>query len=184
MTSEREKMLAGQLYDASHAELVAGRRRARELVRRLNATRDADVELRKDIYRKLFGAVGSVIIEPPFYCDYGTNMFIGHGVFFNFDCVVLDPAEVHIGDNVLFGPAVQIYTATHPMEADARRQGLESALPVHIESDVWVGGGAVICPGVRVGAGSVIGAGAVVTRDVPAGVFVAGSPARVIRELT
>lgn len=183
MLSERAKMLSSQLYDASDPELVEGRRRARDLLKKLNMSNDADVELRQQIYEELFGAVGSVVIESPFYCDYGSNIYIGHNVFFNFDCVVLDPAEVHIGDNVLFGPAVQIYTATHPMEADIRRQGQESALPIHIESDVWVGGGAIICPGVRIGAGSVIGAGAVVTRDVPPGVFAAGNPARVIREL-
>lgn len=183
MISEREKMLSGQLYNAMDAELVAGRRRARDLLGRFNTTADAEIDLRRDICTSLFGAVGSVIIEPPFYCDYGTNIYIGERVFFNFDCVVLDPAEVHIGDDVLFGPAVQIYTATHPMQAHVRRQGLESALPVHIGSNVWVGGGAIVCPGVRIGDGSVIGAGAVVTRDIPAGVFAAGNPCRLIREI-
>lgn len=182
--SEREKMLAGHLYDATDAELVARRRRARDLLDRLNTSADSQADLRASIYASLFGAVGSdFYIQPPFYCDYGTNIHVGDRVFFNFDCVVLDPAEVHIGNNVLFGPAVQIYTATHPMDASARRSGLESALPIHIGSDVWVGGGAIVCPGVTIGEGSVIGAGAVVTRDVPAGVFAAGNPCRVVREL-
>lgn len=182
--SEREKMLAGHLYNAMDGQLVAGRRRARELLARFNTSADSQTELRVQLYKSLFGAVGTdVHIEPPFYCDYGSNIYIGDRLFFNFDCVVLDPAEVHIGNNVLFGPAVQIYTATHPMEAAARRGGLESALPIHIGSDVWVGGGAILCPGVSIGAGSVIGAGAVVTRDVPAGVFAAGNPCRVVREL-
>lgn len=185
MISEREKMLAGELYDALDAELAVGRRRARDLVARLNASSDSQRDVRQEIYASLFGAVGEhFTIEPPFYCDYGTNIYIGDRVFFNFDCVVLDPAEVRIGNDVLFGPAVQIYTATHPLEAGVRREGLESALSIHIGSDVWVGGGAIICPGVRIGDGSVIGAGAVVTRDVPAGVFAAGNPCRVIRDLT
>lgn len=187
MTSERDKMLSGQLYDASDPELVAGRRRARELLQKLNfGTLDGygTPEYHRELYAELFGAVGAhVSIEPPFYCDYGSNIYLGDRVFFNFDCVVLDPAEVHIGNDVMFAPGVHIYTATHPLEASARRSGLESALPVHIGSDVWVGGGAIICPGVRIGDGAVIGAGSVVTRDVPPGVLAAGNPCRVIREL-
>src|SRR5690606_27814825 len=108
---------------------------------------------------------------------------LGDRVFFNFNCVILDPAEVHIGSNVLFGPGVHIYTATHPLDPGERRKGLESALPVYIRNDVWVGGGAIICPGVRIGDGAVIGAGAVVTKDVPPRVLAAGNPGRVIREL-
>lgn len=182
--TEWENMVAGRLYDATDPDLVQRRRRARQLTARLNATGDEEQQLRQEIYRELFGGMkGRLIIEPPFYCDYGSNIFVGDGVFFNFDCVVLDPAPVHIGDNVLFGPGVHIYTATHPMDAETRRGGLESALPVRIGSDVWVGGGAIVCPGVNIGAGCVIGAGSVVTRDVPPGVFAAGNPCRVIREL-
>lgn len=175
-------MLAGELYDASDPELAAGRRRARDLMARLNGTRDDQPDLRQELFSALFGSVGgSVLIEPPFYCDYGENICIGSRVFFNFNCVVLDCAEVHIGSDVLLGPAVQIYTATHPMDWRIRRKWLESARPVEIGSDVWIGGGAIICPGVRVGDRSVIGAGSVVTRDVPDGMFAAGNPARVIR---
>lgn len=184
MNSEKDKMRAGQLYDASDSELVAGRRRARDLLAQLNVSRDSQHELRQAIYSSLFGAIGtSVAIEPPFYCDYGTSIFIGDRVFFNFNCVVLDPAEVHIGNDVLFGPAVQIYTATHPFDWRVRRKWLESARPVEIGSDVWVGGGSVICPGVRIGDRAVIGAGSVVTKDVSAGVFAAGNPSRIIREV-
>lgn len=187
MTSERSKMLAGDLYDASDPELFAGRRRARKLLRQLNAGADEDdgsAEARRELYKTLFGAVGhDVVIEPPFYCDYGINIYLGDRVFFNFNCVVLDPAEVRIGNNVLFGPGAHIYTATHPLDAGVRRTGLESARPVHVGSDVWVGGGAIICPGVRIGDGAVIGAGSVVTKDVPPGVLAAGNPCRVIREI-
>ena len=182
--TEKEKMLAGELYAAQDPQLVAERRRARDLLHALNASRDGQRELRLDVIRRLMGAAGEgVWIEPPFFCDYGANIRLGDRVFFNFNCVVLDVAAVDIGSDVLLGPAVQIYTATHPMSAAGRRTGLEAAKPVVIGPDVWVGGGAIILPGVTLGAGSVIGAGSVVTRDVPAGVFAAGNPARVIRPL-
>ncbi|MEO7317853.1 MAG: sugar O-acetyltransferase, partial [Chthoniobacteraceae bacterium] len=131
----------------------------------------------------LFAQETDVWIQPPFFCDYGSNISLGRKVFFNFNCVVLDVMQVTIGDNVLFGPSVQIYTATHPMDAAVRRQWLESARPVTIGSDVWVGGGAIICPGVTIGSRAVIGAGSVVTRDIPDDVFAAGNPCRVIRRL-
>jgi maltose O-acetyltransferase len=182
--TEKEKMLAGEQYDAGDPQLVLERRRARELLRDLNGTRDADAKVRAGIIRELFGAAGEgVLIEPPFFCDYGTNIRLGDRVFFNFNCVVLDVAEVVIGSDVMFGPAVQVYTATHPMDYQTRRAGLEAAKPVTIGSDVWVGGGAIILPGVTIGSRSVIGAGSVVTRDVPEGVFAAGNPCRVLRLL-
>ena len=117
------------------------------------------------------------------FLDYGTNIVLGTKVFFNFNCVVLDVMQVTIGSNVLFGPSVQIYTATHPISAVERRKWLESAKPITIGSDVWVGGGVIICPGVTIGDRAVIGAGSVVTRDIPSDVFAAGNPARVIRPL-
>ncbi|HEX3151016.1 MAG TPA: sugar O-acetyltransferase [Gemmataceae bacterium] len=182
--TERERMLAGELYDPLDAELVAGRRHARNLLRSLNDSRDADAELRAAIIQELFGSTGAgTWIEPPFFCDYGSNITLGDQVFFNFNCVVLDPAPVRIGSNVLFGPAVQIYTATHPLDAETRRTWKEFAKPVTIGSDVWIGGAAVICPGVSIGDRTVIGAGSVVARDVPAGVVAAGNPCRVIRVL-
>ena len=184
MDTEREKMLGGELYDATDPDLTAARRRARDLLQRLNDSRDDEGDLRRAIYEDLFGSLGGDLwIEPPFYCDYGTNIYLGEKVFFNFNCVVLDPAPVHIGSNVLFGPAVQVYTATHPLDWRVRREWLEAAQPIEIGSDVWLGGGAVINPGVSIGDRSVIGAGSVVTKDIPADVFAAGNPCRVLRDL-
>jgi maltose O-acetyltransferase len=183
MRSEREKMLAGELYDPLDAELAAGRERARDLCWELNATREGAQAERRRILRELFGAGGDdVWMQPPFFCDYGSNMRLGKKCFFNFNCVVLDVCLVTIGDHTLFAPAVQIYTATHPLNAELRRTQ-ESGKPVEIGSDVWVGGGAIICPGVKIGSRAVIGAGSVVTRDIPGGVFAAGNPCRVIREI-
>lgn len=184
MRSQKEKMLGGELYDPLDPELSAERRRARLILKALNDTRDDQQEERSRLIRELIPAAGEgVWIEPPFYCDYGTNVTLGDRVFFNFNCVILDVAPVRIGSRVLFGPAVQIYAATHPMSAAERRTGLELGRQVQIGDDVWVGGGAVICPGVQVGARSVVGAGSVVTRDIPEGVFAAGNPCRVIREV-
>jgi len=184
MPSEKEKMLGGGLYDPLDPSLSAERRRARLLTKALNDTDDAQQEERAHLVRELIPDSGEgVWIEPPFYCDYGTNITLGDKVFFNFNCVVLDVAPVRIGSGVLFGPSVQIYAATHPLSAAVRRTGLEYGKPVEVGDDVWVGGGAIICPGVRVGTRSVIGAGSVVTRDIPEGVFAAGNPARVIRQI-
>lgn len=183
-TTEWEKMVAGELYDPADPDLTAKRRRARDLLQQLNNSRDEETALREELLTQLIGSKGrEVAIQPPFFCDYGTNITLGDRIFFNFNCVVLDVAPVTIGSDVLFGPAVQIYTATHPLDHQVRRQMLESALPITIGSDVWVGGGAIILPGVTIGARSVIGAGSVVTRDIPPGVFAAGNPCRVIRTL-
>ena len=184
MVTEKQMMLSGEMYDATDPQLAAERRRARDLCKSLNESHDSEQELRDRIIRELFGSAGEAIwIEPPFYCDYGSNITLGSKVFFNFNCVILDPAAVIIGSNVLFGPAVQVYTATHPISASDRRTWREFAQPVEIGSDVWVGGGAIICPGVRIGSRSVIGAGSVVTNDIPEDVFAAGSPCRPIRRL-
>ena len=184
MTTEKEKMLSGQMYDATDPQLRAEHRRARDLCKTLNDSHDNEQELRERIIRELFGRAGDAIwIETPFYCDYGANITLGSRVFFNYNCVILDPASVIIGNDVLFGPAVQVYTATHPISASKRRSWRESAQPVEIGSDVWVGGGAIICPGVHIGSRSVIGAGSVVTDDIPEDVFAAGNPCRCIRHL-
>ena len=184
MGTERAKMLAGEPYDPHDPELAAARARARDLCQTLNATREADTGRRRQLLEDLFGAGGdSVWLQPPFFCDYGSNIELGERVFFNFNCVVLDVCPVRIGSFTLFGPAVQIYTPMHPFNAALRRRE-EYGKPIEIGSDVWVGGGALILPGVRVGSRAVIGAGSVVTRDVPAGVFAAGNPCRVIREIT
>jgi maltose O-acetyltransferase len=176
-------MLAGELYDPLDPDLVAARHRARDLCADLNATRDAQQDERRRILEALLGAGGDdVWMQPPFYCDYGFNILLGRKCFFNFNCVVLDVCTVRVGDYTLFGPAVQVYTATHPMEAELRRTQ-EFAKPIEIGSDVWVGGAAVILPGVTIGSRTIIGAGSVVSRDVPDGVFAAGNPCRVIRQL-
>ncbi|MGZ8456690.1 MAG: sugar O-acetyltransferase [Gemmatirosa sp.] len=183
MSTEREKMLAGELYDPNDPELVSGRGRARDLCQALNATREGDTDERRRILRDLFAAGGDTVwMQPPFFCDYGTNIALGARVFFNFHCVVLDVCRVRIGDHTLFGPAVQIYTPLHPMDAELRRRA-EYGKPVDIGADVWVGGGAIILPGVRIGDRSVIGAGSVVTRDVPDGVVAVGNPCRVVRAI-
>ena len=181
--TEQQKMLAGELYDALDPELSAARERARDLCQSLNATREGEQEERRRIVTELFAKGGeSVWMQPPFYCDYGSNIELGERVFFNFNCIVLDVCRVVVGDFTLFGPAVQIYTPMHPWNAEFRRRQ-EYGKPVEIGSDVWVGGGAVILPGVRIGSRAVIGAGSIVTRDVPDGVFAAGNPCRVIREI-
>jgi maltose O-acetyltransferase len=184
MRRQKEKMLSGELYDPLDTQLSAERRRARLLTKALNDTSDDQQEERARLIKELIPAAGKgVWIEPPFYCDYGSNITLGDKVFFNFNCVVLDVAPVSIGSGVLFGPGVQIYAATHPLSAAGRRTGLEAGRPVEICDEVWVGGGAIICPGVRIGAGSVIGAGSIVTGNIPEGVLAAGNPCRVIREV-
>lgn len=183
VATEKEKMLAGALYDARDPELAAARQRCRELCARLNRSAPGDDAARRAILAALLGTATDAWIEPPFHCDYGTNLRLGAHVYFNFNCIVLDVMPVTIGANTLIGPAVQIYTATHPLDAIERRRGLEFARAVTIGSDVWIGGGAILCPGVTVGDRVVIGAGSVVTHDVPADTVVAGNPARVIRRL-
>lgn len=184
MRTERDKMLASELYDALDPALVADRYRVRDLCQRLNASRDEEEELRRDLCRQIFGKGGDTVwMQPPFYCDYGSNIELGERVFFNFNCVVLDVCRVQIGDYTLFGPAVQILTPMHPLNAALRRKQ-EYGKPINIGSDVWVGGGALILPGVTIGSRTVIGAGSVVTRDIPDDVFAAGNPCRVIREIT
>jgi maltose O-acetyltransferase len=182
--SERQKMLAGELYDPMDRDLVLARARARDLCQALNATGEAETDRRRRILGDLFGAGGdSVWMQPPFFCDYGSNIELGERVFFNFNCIVLDVCPVRIGSFTMFGPAVQVLTPMHPMNAELRRRE-EFGKPVEIGSDVWVGAGALILPGVRIGSRSVIGAGSVVTRDVRDGVLAAGNPCRVVREIT
>lgn len=178
--TEAEKMVAGLPYFPGDKELGAKRKAARELLRKMNVEGvDPD-----EVTRELFGSRGEEVwIEPPFFCDYGDNIHVGTRVCFNFNCVVLDPAKVTIGDDFMCGPNVQIYTPTHPMDPEERATWTESAKEIKIGSKVWIGGGAIICPGVTIGDGAVIGAGSVVTRDIPARVFAAGNPCKVIREV-
>lgn len=184
MGTEREKMLAGELYDPFDSELVAARERARDLCLELNVTRDSQSDERRRLLREIFGTGGdSVWMQPPFYCDYGSNIHLGARVYFNFNCVVLDVCEVHIGEYTLFGPGVQILTPMHPLDAVSRRER-EFGKAIDIGADVWVGGGALILAGVKIGSRTVIGAGSVVTRDIPEGVLAAGNPCRVIRDVS
>jgi len=177
-------MLTGELYDASDPQLEAERKTARILFQELNRTDENQKELREELLAKLIGKAGEGLwIEPPFYCDYGSNITLGEKVFFNFNCIVLDVAPVTIGDKVLFGPNVQIYTATHPTDWKTRAQWLEFGKPITIGSHCWIGGSAIICPGVTIGDRTIIGAGSVVTRDIPSDVFAAGNPCRVIRKV-
>lgn len=182
--TEREKMLAGELYLAADPELVAMRRRARRLTRLFNETTEDEEPRRERLLGELLGAMGEgVFIEPPFRCDYGSQITIGDRFYANFGCVILDCAPVRIGSEVKFGPSVQIYAATHPLDPAARAAGPELAFPVTIGDRAWIGGGAILCPGITIGENTVIGAGSVVTRDVPANVIAAGNPCRVIRPL-
>ena len=183
MKTEKERMLAGELYDPLDPVLVEERARVRNLCLDLNKSREEEIELRKKLLREIFGVETDVWIQPPFFCDYGRNIKLGSKVFFNFNCVVLDVMEVTIGDYTLCGPAVQIYTAMHPISAAERRTMKEFAKPVAIGANVWIGGGAIVCPGVSIGERAVIGAGSVVTKNIPAGVFAAGNPCRPIREV-
>ncbi len=180
--AEREKMLAGESYDCLDPDLDAARQNAKKLLRLYNVT-EAGAE-RQTILRQLLGQLGqNSIIEPPFYCSYGQNIYIGDYVFLNVLCNILDCNEVHIGHHVMIGPSVQIYTAAHDLRAEVRNQGWEVAKPIVIEDNVWIGGAAILLPGVTIGRNAVVGAGAVVPRNVPANTVVVGNPARVVRQI-
>lgn len=184
MKSERELMLAGEMYDPMDPDLVAGRKLARELFQAFNQTTEDEPGKRNELLGKLFGRQGEGLwIEPPFYCDYGQHIEVGDKVFMNFNCVILDVCRVKIGSHTMFGPNVQVYTATHPLNWKERSSGRELGKPITIGAYVWLGGGAIICPGVSIGDRSVIGAGSVVTKDIPADVFAAGNPCRVIKKI-
>lgn len=185
MTTEKEKMLTGQWYNPLDKALSAQRLTARKLQHQFNQSCPDHTALRRELLKQWLPNTGKhFYVEPPFFCDYGYNIKTGNKVFFNFNCVVLDVAEVRIGNNVFFGPAVQIYTVNHPLDAKTRNTLIEQALPVVIEDDVWIGGGAIILPGVTIGKGSVVAAGSVVTKDIPSGVVAAGNPCRVIKAVT
>lgn len=182
---EWERMLSGEFYDPSDPELTAARLRSQRLCKQYNSTDLAEVLQRQKLLRDLFASFGDRSeIVAPFHCDYGCHIEIGSAVFLNFLCVILDCARVTIGDRTMMGPSVQIYAATHPLEPTIRSAGRELARPVSIGADVWIGGGAILCPGITIGDGTTIGAGSVVTRDIPSGVFAAGNPCRVIKQVT
>ena len=180
--TEREKMLAGEIYNGFDPDLEAERQHTKQLLWQYNSSQSKPE--RQAILQQLLGHIGQKsIIEPPFYCSYGQNIDIDDYVYINFSCTIFANNRVTIGQHVMIGPLVQIYTASHPLQVQARNQGLEFARPILIEENVWIGGAAILLPGVSVGRNAVIGAGAVVTRDVPASTIVAGNPARVIRQI-
>ncbi len=182
--TEKEKMLAGELYLASDPELAAGRLRARKLFLDYNATYEGEIDRRIRLLKQLFGSLGpGVEIEPPFYCDYGYNIHAGSRLYMNFGCVILDCNRVTIGDDVLFGPYVQVYAAYHPVDPAVRRSKQEISAPISIGNNVWIGGGAIILPGVTIGDNSTIGAGSVVAGDIPADVVAVGNPCTVKKQL-
>ncbi|MFC5969946.1 maltose acetyltransferase domain-containing protein [Halomarina salina] len=184
MDSEKEKMLAGERYDPRDPELVADRRRAASTTNRYDRTEPDEREERQRLLDDLFGSVGEhVTVKPPVRCDYGYNVHVGYRFFANVDCVFLDVCRIEFGDDCLLGPGVHVYTATHPLDPDERAAGLEYGKPVTVGDDVWVGGRAVLNPGVTVGDGAMVASGAVVTEDVPERVVVQGNPATVAREI-
>jgi maltose O-acetyltransferase len=183
-SSQRERMLAGDRYIADDPELAAESLRAMALTRAFNASDPSDPAARRALLVELLGSLGEATeIRPPLYCDYGRQIHIGARTFVNFGAVMLDVAAITIGDDVQVGPNVQFLTATHPVEAEDRRAKWESARPIHVRNNVWLGGGVILLPGVTVGQNTVVGAGAVVTRELPANVVAVGNPARVIRTL-
>jgi maltose O-acetyltransferase len=182
--SAKQKMLAGELYNAMGPELTGERRRAQRLLARYNTTEPDDATGRLALLKDLLGAVGDAPdIQPRFHCDYGYNIRLGDRCFINYNCVFLDCAAIEIGDDLLMGPAVQLYAATHTVDRATRAAGLELAKPIRIGSGVWIGGGAIVLPGVTIGDGCVIGAGSVVSHDLPPFSLALGNPARVVRTL-
>ncbi|SET64869.1 maltose O-acetyltransferase [Natronincola peptidivorans] len=181
--SEKEKMLAGEYYDAGDEELVKERNYAKDLTFAFNYTKPSETEKKKEILRQLINAKGSFHIEAPFQCDYGYNIEVGENFYANYGCILLDVNKIVIGDNVLLAPNVQIYTAAHPIDPEERLTGKEFAKPITIGNNVWIGGGSILCPGVSIGNNVTIGAGSVVTKDVPDNVIAGGNPCKVIKEL-
>lgn len=182
--SMRERMLAGELYLADDPEIAADQARAQQLTHRINTADPTDRAALRDLFTELLGEYGEDAgIRPPFRCDYGHRTRFGARSFANFGLVVLDVALVDIGEDVQVGPNVQLLTATHPLEPGPRREKWESAAPITIGDNVWLGGGVIVCPGVIIGNNTVVGAGSVVTRDLPPDVVAVGAPARVVREL-
>ena len=182
MKSEKEKMISGKPYKAFDDELVNERRYAKELIFDFNSFRPNEIVNRNGLIKRLLDKIGnSFIIEPPFRCDYGYNIEIGENFYSNYNLIILDCAKVLIGDNVMIGPNVSIYTAGHPVHYEIRNQGYEYTVPVSIGNNVWIGGNAVINPGVSIGDNSVIGSGSVITKDIPGNVIAAGNPCKVLR---
>ncbi|MDO4334461.1 MAG: sugar O-acetyltransferase [Bacteroidales bacterium] len=185
MTSEKEKMLSGELYDANYdPDLIAERRNCKIVLHEINALSPASDDRRYELFRKILGNVkGEFIIESPFHCDYGYNIELGENFYMNVNCVILDEAKVTFGDNVFIAPNCAFYTAGHPFDVEQRNRGLEYAKPITVGNNVWIGGNVVVVPGVTIGDNCVIGAGSVVTKDIPANSLAVGNPCKVIREI-
>jgi len=184
LKTEKEKMIAGEPYYPSDPQLLEESKVARRLVRQFNDSDVDSVELRKQLLGQLLGNSGpKIYMEPPFRCDYGYNISVGDSFYANFGCVMLDVCPIEIGRNVMLGPNVQIYTATHPLDPEERNSGIESGKPIKIGNSVWIGGGTIINPGVTIGEGTTIGSGSVVTKDIPPYVVAVGNPCRVIKQL-
>lgn len=184
-SDQKARMLRGDLYQANDPELTEDYRRCQLLVERFNASSVTEADVRRRLLEELLGDIGDGSeIRPPFHCDYGYQIHIGARTFINYGATILDCAEVRIGDEVQIATGVQLLTATHPLDASTRRQGWEYAEPISINDGVWLGGGVIVCPGIRIGENAVVGAGSVVTRDLPDNVLAVGNPARVLRELS
>jgi len=182
--TQKEKMLAGELYLANDPELGAAYERAQSLLAKFNTTPGHELTALVSVLNDLLGHLGTdAVVKPTLRCDYGFNISIGARTFVNYDCVFLDCSTITIGEEVQIAPGVHIYTASHPLDAKTRRSGLESAHPVLIGDGAWLGGRALICPGVTIGENTVVGAGSVVTRDLPPNVLAVGNPCRVVRAL-
>ena len=182
--TEWQKMLDGEIYEAGRKEFYDKLMATREILHEYNNLPPATIEHQKEILSRLLGSHGENFhINQPFRCDYGCNIHIGENFFANFNLTILDEARVEIGDNAFIGPNVSIFTACHPLDAEARNKFVEWAEPVKIGDSVWIGGCAVILPGVTIGDNVVIGAGSVVTKDIPSNVVVAGNPAKIIKHL-
>lgn len=182
--NEKEKMMNGKLYRAYDEDLFRERQNAKRVIFEFNSLHPGEIEKRDNLIRSLFGKVrDKFFIEPPFRCDYGYNINIGENFYSNYNCTILDCAEVLIGDNVLFGPNVSLYTAGHPIHFETRNEGLEYSLSIVIGNNVWIGGGAIINPGITIGDNVVIGSGSIVTKDIPSDSLAVGNPCKVIRKI-
>ena len=182
--TEKEKMLAGEWYNSNTSELIEDRKRARKIFKEINRLADEDNSKRTSLFKKLFGTTPKNFwVEPPFFCDYGYNIHLGKQVYINYNCCILDGAKIYIGDRVMIGPGVQIFSVNHPLDVKTRNRWFEIAKPIKIGANVWIGGGAIICPGVQIGEGAVVAAGTVVTKDVPPNVLIGGNPGKVIKAI-
>jgi maltose O-acetyltransferase len=185
MKREKEKMVEGLPYKASDETIQRERQHARELIFMINTSHPSEKTKLRDLFISLIGRINGIfLIEPPFQCDFGYNINIGDNFYANYNLVILDSAKVTIGDNVLIGPNVGIFTAGHPVHPELREMGYEFASPITIRNNVWIGGNVVINPGIKIGDNSVVGSGSVVTKDVPANVVAAGNPCKVLRDIT